>query len=548
MEDIPEKRAEVLKLIKKYFKDDLITPKKVELLFHAYDLVFFEGKILERLNTLAKTGNVFPQIEFTAQHRNSGYGSLSGFYYNKTLVDDKYIYTKVFFIDVSPDILKDVDKSNPIPKAAGFGCDNKIECFMLIMEHEIIHMLFALWEFDVLQKEDKELYGSHGKLFNCMLNTYFGHTEYSHNLSLKGIPFPNYISKPIESLKYGFQYWENSCYMDSVLTTLLENQCGFWRDNIFSWNQDLPSKNPELANLMKNELQKDFLKLEEKPVKCVNFRNLLAIHDPAIQRKKSWLMYEVAAFYANLAELYPNLKIDVPVRMIRPGLDSPIESVRYKSEYLFLLDDYINPEIKDNEDYKKILWKECQSPVLVFSNQGTRRIKNFDKADKEKKRILKPRILGKYKFVGVTVLQGKINKEGGGSHYVSYFLAQDNKWYSYDDMSPKIKMVGDGYVDDLPRDGVWREQNNRMPTLYFYALDEYGIDRRRTEKLAFEKANRPDGGVMFKIVAEQDKVKKQIAIFVEENEGTLTLQNTYLFARMKSISLGDNFEDFLMAL
>jgi len=416
------------------------------------------------------------------------------------------------------------------------------------MEHEIIHLLFSLWGYDdiELQKKDYALYGPHGRLFNCMLNTYFGHTEYSHNLSFKGLDSDNYISKYEEPVKYGFSYWENSCYMDSVLTLLLENQCNFWRRTIFDWNEHKPSANPELAETLKDELNRDYSKLGDKTLECKNFRKLLAVHDPLMKEGSTWVMYEVSAFYANLAELYPDLKIDIPYRMVRPSL-SAVESMRYKSEYLFSVEEYINPD-RRGEDYKEILWNECKSPILVFTNQGTRRIKNFDRREGDKKRVLKPRILGKYKLVGVVTLKGEVTESGGGGHYVSYFVAKDGKWYSYDDLSPKIRLVGDGYVDDLPRPGIWQEKNNRMPALYFYALDEHGIDKRKTENLTFERMNREDKGTIFKITVENPDVDEQIVNFADDLEGAMTVNGKTLFLRLSSIEKGDKMEEFLISL
>lgn len=558
-EEIPEgvnrKREFILNLLTEKFDNAEINSEKVQFLFHAYDLVFFKGQILKRLKSLSKdstfTPRIDPKLTFESKKRNSGYGSLSGFYYEKNLKNDVYIYKKKYFIDISPDILKTVETGKGIPKAGGIGCTNKFECFMLIMEHEIIHLLFSLWEFDdaSLQKRNYKVYGPHGQLFECMLNTYFGHTEYSHNLSLNGIEFPNYISQTEEPIKEGFSYWENSCYMDSVLTLLLENQCSFWRTTIFNWGEtNNESANPELAEMMKEELRKDYSKLEKgEPVECKKFRKLLSVHDPLIKKDGRWVMYETSAFYANLAELYPNLKIDVPIRMIRPSLAQPIESIRYKSEYLFTVEEYINPDFSLDDDYKEILWDECKSPVLVFTNQRTRKIKTFDIESEDKKRVLKPRILGKYKLVGVVTLEGHIGEKGGGVHYISYFVARDGNWYSYNDMNSKIKIVGDGYVDDLPRSGIWQEKNNKMPSLYFYALDEYGIDKRKTKHLTFEKVKRKDGGFVFRLVIDGKEIADEITAFAEKLDAAMTIENSILFLRLDG-SNAMKMEDFLLDL
>lgn len=85
-----------------------------------------------------------------------------------------------------------------------------------------------------------------------------------------------------------------------------------------------------------------------------------------------------------------------------------------------------------------------------------------------------------------------------------------------------------------------------MPSLYFYALDEYGIDRRRTNDLAFEKVKRPDGGYVFEIVFDEQETGEKIAKFADELNGVITLGDRKIFLRLGNSTDANIMEDFLL--
>jgi hypothetical protein len=50
------------------------------------------------------------------------------------------------------------------------------------MEHELIHILMFLFDYTV--RGNDGIYSAHGKLFQCMAHTHFGHTEFHHEMGL----------------------------------------------------------------------------------------------------------------------------------------------------------------------------------------------------------------------------------------------------------------------------------------------------------------------------------------------------------------------------
>lgn len=553
-----------------YEENFVVNEQTVEEIFDLYDDEFFGGQIQDEVHSLAKKNingtqkpyKVNRKIDFYSTKRTSGYGSLSGFYFTKKLNSEgAYDYTKTFFIDICPNLFDNIFKATEekgLPKAAGIGCDSKLKCFMLVMEHEIIHLLMSIYNYDVpeLKEKNPSLFGPHGSLFNCMLETYFGHTQTNHNLALEGVYVPPFTSKKTSNtgVGAGFENWSNSCYLDSVIMVMLENTSDFWRTNIFDWEvgqkeTEYKSQNPGLSKQVKKVLIKDYKAVHvdgggNEAVRCEDLRELLSIQDPLMKTETGrWKMYESGSTYATFTQLFPSLLIDIPVKMIRPSIGEE-ESISYKTEAAFTFSDFMLSDEQD-EDHKIILWEECQSPVLVFTHQGAPDIQVFDSTVQEKSlnkiRAFGPTIINeKYKLSGVVVLHGYIDaEEGGGGHYTCYFLAKDGNWYHYNDMGPTFDLIGG--VENLPRKGVWEKSSTMLPTMYFYIRNDFKVAKQATpefspvvklktekkqifkaKKLDYIRIDRPDGGIIFIVVfkdpKEKAKIIKQIREIVKDFE------------------------------
>lgn len=589
-----------------------VTNRDVATLFALYDEEFFNGQIAEKVVELSTTPHKYystdPEIQFLATRRTSGYGSLSGYYFDRTFdrVTKKYKYQRYFFVDICPNLLDaifETTQGKGLSEAAGIGCFERFRCFMLVMEHEIVHLLMSLWNYDSTkrQKENSRLFGPHGLLFNCMLETYFGHTQRSHDLALEGVYVPSYDPPRLgfaskdetEVTGVGFSNWSASCYLDSVIMIMLETQTDFWRRSIFNWSVEtdelyrFKSKNPGLAEEIKNVLEEDYKAVHEEnsePLECENLRELLSIQDPLMKSEAgSWKMYESGSTYATFAQLFPSLLIDVPVRKIRPSIKQE-DSLIYETDAAFTYSDFmIGPTPEAGDDYKKIIWEECQSPILVFTHQAAPQIKVFDSLEDEKQleypklRAFGPRIINnRYKLVGVVVLHGRISKGGGGGHYTCYFLGKDGMWYHYNDTGPTFTFIGD--VENLPRDGVWQQSRSELPTMYFYSLiQKQKPDLKKEPRLPtptkaikfqpekkegvrgtyvdYVRVDRPDHGVIFIVVFKNPERKMEIikgirdALETTDSSVTETKMDENKIAwRVPSAKLGNKLQNVLQKL
>lgn len=448
-----------------------------------------------------------------------------------------------------------------------------------------------------------EIYGTHGKLFQCLLETYFGQKyDAGHELTNISSPVKESPEKSLPVTGYG--NWSNSCYMDSVLMILFENISPFWRRSLFNVNvseidftlggqkklsgETIEDLKEQTLNIQE-QLVEDYKNLRddkiEDVIECRNLRNLLKLKAPEMKEGGRWIMFNAGAMYEALVSAFPtSLLIDVPVQMHRWSSAKRkyvSDTVQYRKEALLTMWDFMDPltDHEEQSDYKEIRWDLCQSPILVFTNGGVPRIKHFDEKGEEtgsfhiegqkyefkvnKKRSFGNYIIGdRYELVGVVVLHGvKQNKEGG-SHYTSYFKGRDRSWYEYDDMGPTIEEL-----PELPKKGVWVEQNGRMPSLYFYRRvdksdktpikpptpvlikpDVTVLTDRKNIKI--KRVTRYDGFTMF-FVEDKTSSRRLMPEFKKvelgEDEAVTTVSPVVLFWRIPTVK-ADNFEAMLLKM
>lgn len=409
--------------------------EQLEALFNLYDQHFFDGQIRDRVAELSEEKGVPTKLDFYANERDSGYGGMSGVLYEKDLI--------VYFIDISPSILETIFLKNTggLAYAAGEGCLNSLSCLLLIMEHEIVHLLMTLWGYDTDEKfeENPRIFGSHGLLFKCMLATYFGHTKIDHDLAIEGIEIQDIATKPrVLNMKQAYVNWTNSCYLDSVLMVMLANKFNFWLRGIF--DSDISGIYQEAANKLRKEFADDYKVLtgekKQEELYCINIRNILAEHDPTLKVGHRWIMQNPGNVYADIVTIFPHLAMDIPYRIFRSEMGE-YESMKYRKEPALTMWDYIGQNEND-EDFKEIMWDDVKSPVLVFTNGGVPRVTIFDETGDEdttniiggekyeqtveKTRAFGPQIIhGRYTLVGAVTLQGVRKGKEGGAHYISYF-------------------------------------------------------------------------------------------------------------------------------
>jgi hypothetical protein len=462
--EVYEKAA---KIIYPYKKD--ITDDDLRILFDIYDDVFFDNEITTKLENLGQT------IFFEATHRTSGVAGII------TVGEDNYT------IDISITILDMLfsEGKRGSPLALGIGCDTRLECLMLLMEHQLVHLMMMVW--DLYGREPEELYGEHGSLFKCASNKFFGHTNPHHDLGIISINLespPSLAEERLESKiipTKGYVYWENSCYIDSLLVTILNNVSRFWRRHILFDSLDHTYLKPlercpsvevkDIAREIQTELKRDFFDFlagKQEPKMCTKVREALG-RCLSLKQGGRWSIQNVADMYSTLCILFPDITLDIPYR-VRDK--KKVTELRYSKDYMLTMWDYMDP-LTMGEKFKEIQWGLCHSPVLVFTNGGVPRIVNFadpDPEDIDDIRITKRDVFGdaiidgKYRIVGVVVLLGVSHKESDtGKHYVAYFMGPTKKWYYYNDISSNITEI-----DELP-ESVWHERGGSMPAMYFYS-------------------------------------------------------------------------------
>jgi len=361
-------------------------------------------------------------------------------------------------------------------------------------------------------RKDEKVYSAHGLLFQCMIKEYFGHSRFEHDLGLTSIEieghdvpeaFLKYKEEKRGVIPFGYAYWSNSCYLDSLMTVLLGSVSTFWRMGIMDVKIDsiiykkgvCPAidtfqKLKDHAQKIQTQIVLDFKSLHTKSsedIKCSNLRSLLAVCLPGMRVRSTWVTYNVGSTYETLAGLFPGLQIDVPVQNYRWRQDLGTyipDPISYHRLAMLAMWDYLDPltNIGVGDDYQKIRWDLFQSPIIVFNNGGTPRIKKFNEVGNEKGLniiaggrhpfdVNKARAFGetiiddRYRLVGVITLQGVPQSGEGGTHYVAHFMGTDQKWYYYNDLTESGKIEP---IAKLPIGGVWREENQKMPVMYFY--------------------------------------------------------------------------------
>jgi hypothetical protein len=561
-EDIRVARA----MIKKIMVEEMLYAKggenftslngnDIAALFKLYDITFFHRQIQEKINEMGSS------IEFYARSRKTGVAGLCGV----KMVNG----VRIYFLDIAPNIIESIFKfyRKGLPTAAGVGCNDRLGCVQLIIEHEIIHLLSIIWGFTTppplpppppfgdgggggVEDDSDAVYGIHGELFQCMIQKYFGHSLYDHDIGLTGVvgiftpeeikfesgPTPGRSVVPAGFLKYrasrgsligaGFENWSASCYLDSVLMVLFDSISPFWRKNIMDVNvsainytgrisgADVTSINTvdkmrTQARKIQAQIKDDYSSThglgvsgEKKIIKCTMLRQLLAEVVPSMRPYGRWVLFNTGAVYDAIVEVFPDLTLDIPYQIHRwvPGdfgtEDSGYssDSVDYASEASLTMWDYLDPltDLEEHHDYKEIRWDLIDTPVLVFYNGGTPRIRNFGRSGRErgyvyiqgdrtgtiKKHefdIIKGRSFGptiiddRYRLIGVITLEGVSPTNEGGSHYTAHFLGTDENWYYYNDLGVSgARGATVIKVDHLPDEGVWMESGSSMPSMYFY--------------------------------------------------------------------------------
>lgn len=270
----------------------------------------------------------------------------------------------------------------------------------------------------------------------------------------------------------GFQYNNNTCYMDSLFTTLFVNKKSVFYKNIInltdadidhepydnykvvcSKNSKINTKESirEFTKNIRDQLKEDIKNLNEghETVTCSLLRN----------KFKECLTditggyYSIVDLFTLIGDLFPKIKFE-----FKPYYSE----VPLKTVYL-PLSNYLGDEDID--------FLPHYNNHLVFYNNGMIRGHDLSKDGVAGNfYIINPLDLVidikgvKFELTGVIVLQGvSQKKQEGGDRYVSYFKTA-SQWYYYNDVKDIDRIVKFNVEDN----NFFMEKNENFPEMYFY--------------------------------------------------------------------------------
>jgi hypothetical protein len=87
-------------------------------------------------------------------------------------------------------LLEAFSKENTVCSRAimvnGLKCENRLQCLLRIMEHELIHLLFCcssiIRSLGLMDSSGNYVDGYHGRTFQLAVRLFFGHTDWQHSL------------------------------------------------------------------------------------------------------------------------------------------------------------------------------------------------------------------------------------------------------------------------------------------------------------------------------------------------------------------------------
>jgi len=136
-------------------------------LFELYDKNFFRGQIGRKLDATNST------LDFTFSRHTSTAGTCSRAGC-KWKINIPIKLFRGLFRKGEKNLLNN-----------GIWCTSKLDCLQLTFEHELVHLLMGLYQYENKKPErsqSADTFTCHGKLFQCMAFLYFGHTDYKHDL------------------------------------------------------------------------------------------------------------------------------------------------------------------------------------------------------------------------------------------------------------------------------------------------------------------------------------------------------------------------------
>lgn len=189
-----KKLAVYNKLLKETFEENnfkKLKDKHVKETFKVIDDVYFNNYLTKYL----KQKNI--KLSFKASYKLTSSAGLCKWVHSYT--SGTTDYQLVLSAKIIEGIFSNKEKSL---KINGLSCNNRLECYLNIFEHEVTHLLINLF----CPERGKEM-GGHTSTFRNITYNLFRHTEYKHSL----------LSGDAETVEKKISYFKNNVEIDDIL-------------------------------------------------------------------------------------------------------------------------------------------------------------------------------------------------------------------------------------------------------------------------------------------------------------------------------------------
>ena len=144
-------------------------------MYELYDEEFFDKEISEKLRITGST------VKFQTTSGNNA--KIGGWCKTQKLTPQRKTCTFTISFPRGLYLKLFTDPSVKTLKSNGVVCYDRLECLQLTFEHEFVHLIMQLYgQYKNIKGKGKMIYTSHGKLFQCFVKAYFGHTDFRHAL------------------------------------------------------------------------------------------------------------------------------------------------------------------------------------------------------------------------------------------------------------------------------------------------------------------------------------------------------------------------------
>jgi len=285
----------------------------------------------------------------------------------------------------------------------------------------------------------------------------------------------------INKITNGFNWFRNSCFIDSLLTMMLFSVNTNFRNILFNYEYDENEYNVQIIDFCKtkkgesifldknkiknyyNDIQNslkitfdEILTGNKKDLKCSNIRNIIGSCNPDVT---SGEFYSLTEMYDMIAGFFPKLKLKLNYDF-DPYYKKNITNFLYLGNYL---EDTNNLDFLSESNDFLVIQNNILGGKRLYENLNEENdIVGFDKKTKPLKKTITINSVN-YELIGTII---NINN----NHYVLYFkpLWDMNNFYYYDDMyNGLMKKVEEEDKQKMNND-LFKVSSNNIPELYFY--------------------------------------------------------------------------------